>query len=151
MLANRYARRALGTCLVAMLLAAGNALAGVKEDVDSTEDARYNAMIGQDKDALAATLADEFVYHQPSGKVQNKIGYLGQVIGGEVRLTKARRYDVVINLYGDVATAMGSTVVDLEMKGKPVQYDLRYLNVWVNRDGRWQLASRQSAFKNPAK
>jgi ketosteroid isomerase-like protein len=52
-----------------------------------------------------------------------------------------------VNVYGDVATAMGSTRLDVEIGGKRRQADLRYLNVWVKRDGRWQLAKRQSAFK----
>lgn len=125
--------------------------AGPLEDVDAIEDRRYDAMIAQDGAALAATLADEFVYHQPSGKVQDKPGYIKQVTGGAVKLISAKRYDVKINLYGSTATAMGSTLVQAEMEGKPVTLDLRYLNVWVNRDGRWQLAARQSAVKPAAK
>ncbi|MFN0040802.1 MAG: nuclear transport factor 2 family protein [Burkholderiales bacterium] len=42
---------------------------------------------------------------------------------------------------------MGDTKVDLEIGGERKKVDLRYLNVWVKRDGRWQLANRQSAFK----
>jgi ketosteroid isomerase-like protein len=64
-----------------------------------------------------------------------------------VKIKRAERYDVKIRIYGDVATAMGSTVVDLETKGEARVVDLRYLNVWVLRDGRWQLLARQSAIK----
>lgn len=125
--------------------------AGPLEDVDAIEDRRYDAMIAQDATALAATLADEFQYHQPTGKVQDKPGYIKQVTGGAVKLVSAKRYDVKIQLYGNTATAMGSTLVQAEFDGKPVTMDLRYLNVWVNRDGRWQLAARQSAVKPAAK
>ena len=55
--------------------------------------------------------------------------------------------NVVINVVGDVATAMGSTRVDVELNGEFKQLDLRYLNVWTRRDGRWQLIARQSAYK----
>ena len=41
---------------------------------------------------------------------------------------------------------MGDTHLDLEIGGERRKVDLRYLNVWVHRDGRWQLAQRQSAF-----
>lgn len=130
-----------------LLVAAAAAHAGPKEDVDAVEDARYAAMVAGDADGLAKMLADEFVYHQPTGAVQDKPGYIRQVTGGAVKLFKAERYDVKINVYGDTATAMGSTLVAAEMGGKPLRMDLRYLNVWVKRDGRWQLAARQSAVK----
>jgi len=130
-----------------LMVAAVAGHAGPKEDVDAVEDARYAAMAAGDADGLAKMLADEFVYHQPTGAVQDKPGYIRQVTGGAVKLIKAERYDVKINVYGDTATAMGSTLVDAEMGGKAIRMDLRYLNVWVKRDGRWQLAARQSAVK----
>lgn len=127
------------------------ALAGDAEDVNAAEEARYAVMIAQDRVALASILADEFIYHQPSGKVQNKAGYIEQVTGGDVRIRKAERYDIQIHVYGDTATATGSTKVDVELKGEPKQFDLRFLDVWVKRDGRWQIVARQSAYKTPAK
>jgi ketosteroid isomerase-like protein len=136
-------------CLLGALaaLAGSAAHAGPQEEVDAAEDARYRAMIDQDREALAATLADELVYHQPNGMIATKAMYLGQVIGGPNRIYKAERYDVKIVVHGETATAMGDTRLDVEMSGKRFQPELRYLNVWVKRDGRWQLAARQSVFK----
>lgn len=146
--------RPVRTFLAAVALAAlpfGSALAGDVEDVDAAEEARYAVMIAQDRAALAAILADEFIYHQPSGRVQDKAGYIEQVTGSDVRIRKAERYDIRINVYGTSATATGSTRVDVELKGEPKQFDLRFLDVWVKRDGRWQIVARQSAYKTPAK
>ena len=123
------------------------AFAGPIEDVHEAEERRYKAMIDMNADALANTLADEFVYHQPNGKTNDKDGYVRQMMTGAVKIFTAERYDVKVNVYGDVATAMGSTRVDIEIGGERRKADLRYLNVWVSRDGRWQLAKRQSAFK----
>ncbi len=147
---NRIRRAA---CLLgALVVLAGNAaFAGPKEEVDAAEDVRYQAMINQDRAALEASLADEFIYHQPNGMIATKAMYLGQVIGGPTKIYKAERYDVKIVVYGDVATAMGETRLDIELNGKRIQPDLRYLNVWVKRDGRWQLAARQSVFKQAPK
>ncbi|MBX9630017.1 MAG: nuclear transport factor 2 family protein [Burkholderiales bacterium] len=146
--------RAARAFLAAVVLAAFpfvSAVAGDAEDVDAAEEARYAVMIAQDRAALAAILADEFIYHQPSGRVQDKAGYIEQVTGGDVRIKKAERYDIRINVYGTSATATGSTRVDVELKGEPKQFDLRFLDVWVKRDGRWQIVARQSAYKTPAK
>ena len=123
------------------------AFAGAVEDVHAAEDARYKAMIDMNPDALASTLAEEFMYHQPNGKTNDKPGYVQQMMTGTVKIFSAERYDVKVNVYGDVATAIGGTRLDLELAGERRKADLRYLNVWVKREGRWQLAKRQSAFK----
>ena len=140
-----------GLLWIALVLAPAASRAGDVEDVNAAEDARYAVMIAQDRTALAAILGDEFVYHQPSGRVQDKAGYIEQVTAGEVRIRKAERYDIQVNLYGNTAAVLGSTRVDVELKGEPKQVDLRFLNVWVKRDGRWQIVARQSAYKTPAK
>jgi ketosteroid isomerase-like protein len=122
--------------------------AGDIEDIHAVEEARYEAMVAVDPDALAKTLADEFIYHQANGKINDKPGYVKQMMSLTVRIFSYERYDVKVNVYGDIATAAGDTRLDLEIGGERRKADLRYLNVWVKRDGRWQLAKRQSAFKS---
>jgi ketosteroid isomerase-like protein len=136
--------------VVAMLglsLCADVLLAGAEQDIDQVEEGRYDAMIRVDVDKLGAILADEFLYHQPSGKVATKASYIESFSSGAVKINGAERYDVKTHVYGDTATVTGSTRVDVEMDGEARQVDLRFLNVWVKREGRWQLVARQSAFK----
>jgi ketosteroid isomerase-like protein len=133
--------------LAALSLVTLPALAGPEQEVHEAEERRYQAMIDVNAEALAATLADEFFYHQPNGKTNDKDGYIKQMLSGTVKIFTVERYDVKVNVYGDIATAMGGTRLDLEIGGERRKADLRYLNVWVKRDGRWQLAKRQSAFK----
>ncbi len=138
---------ALRIAIIAMIFLIGSPAfaATVEEEVDRIEDRRYAAMTQGDTTELSNILADEFVYHQPTGKVATKASFLEQIRAGNVTYHEARRYDVTIHVYGNVATAMGLTYLDVDLNGERLQIDLRYLNVWVSRDGRWQLASRQSA------
>jgi len=145
---NTFLNRPLATILLAALtLVSLPAFAGSVEDVHEAEERRYKAMIDMNPEALADSLADEFFYHQPNGKSNDKEGYIKQMMTGAVKIYTAERYDVKVNVYGDVATAMGGTRLDIELGGERRKTDLRYLNVWLKRDGRWQLAKRQSAFK----
>jgi len=139
-------RHSLLLVLALMSLFSGSALAGAEQDVNQIEDRRYQVMMAGDLDGLANILADEFVYHQPTGKIATKAIYIDQLKSGEVKIYEAKRYDVTVRVYGDVATVMGMTHLDLERKGVRSPIELRYINVWVLRDGRWQLAARQSAF-----
>jgi ketosteroid isomerase-like protein len=120
--------------------------ATAEEEVDRLEDDRYAAMMYGDVTRLGRILADEFVYHQPTGRTATKASYIEQLRSGDLKIHEARRYDVTIRVYGNTATGMGLTHLDVEQKGERRQLELRYLNVWVLRDGRWQLAARQSAF-----
>lgn len=116
-----------------------------EEAVDLMEERRYQAMIEADLVALADMLADELIYHQPTGRVANKADVLREIREGHIRFHEARRFEVKIQVYGNVATVMGLAFLDLDLQGERKQVVVRYLNVWVLRDGRWQLASRQSA------
>jgi ketosteroid isomerase-like protein len=136
-----------GLLLAGSGLLAEPAFAGPVEEIQEVEDRRYDAMIRGNADALANTLAEEFVYHQANGKTNDKPGYVRQMQSGTVKIFSAERYDVKVNIYGNIATATGDTRLDLEIGGERRKVDLRYLNVWVKRDGRWQLTARQSAFK----
>jgi ketosteroid isomerase-like protein len=123
-----------------------SAWADVQQDVSQAEDRRYEVMIKGDMAGLASMLADEFTYHQPTGNVATKTSYIEQIKSGAVRIHSAKRHDVTIQTYGNTATAMGLTHLDIERNGNRGEIELRYLNVWVLRDGRWQLAARQSVF-----
>ena len=130
-----------------LVLASARTLAAVEDEINQAEDRRYDAMISGDLAGLADFLVEEFMYNQPTNRVATKKSYLEQVRTGEVKIYKAERYDVTIHVYGTTATAMGYTRLDLERKGERSMIVLRYLNVWVLREGRWQLAARQSAFQ----
>src|SRR5512141_1941297 len=68
------------------------AFAGPVEDIHEVEERRYKAMIDMDADALANCLADEFFYHQPNGKNNDKEGYIKQMMTGAVKIFTAERY-----------------------------------------------------------
>ena len=59
-------------------------IAGPVEDIHEAEERRYKAMIDINPDALANSLADEFFYHQPNGKNNDKEGYIRQMMAGAV-------------------------------------------------------------------
>ena len=137
----------LAVPLMAIALYTGPASADTEQEINQIEDRRYETMVAVDTQALAQILADEFVYHQPTGNVATKASYLEQIKSGRVQIKSFERYGVAVHAYGDTATAMGSTRLDIVLDGQPRKVDLAYLNIWVKRDGRWQLVARQSAFK----
>jgi hypothetical protein len=81
----------LAVSLVAIALYIGPALADTEQEINQIEDRRYDAMVAVDTQALAKILADEFVYHQPTGNVATKASYLEQLKSGRVQIKPAAK------------------------------------------------------------
>jgi uncharacterized protein (TIGR02246 family) len=113
-------------------------------ELNRLEDLRYEAMKNADAKLMGELFADDFVYQTLLGSTHSKTSYIAQFVAGDVKITSFRRENSRVKFYGDVATVMATTHLDIAFKGEPRQVSLFYLNVWVKRDGRWQLVARQS-------
>jgi hypothetical protein len=117
-----------------------------QSQVENAETARYITMISADTTALSQMLADEFIYHQPTGVIVSKSEYLMNISSGNTLFRSANFTKLDVSLFGHVAVSRGTVEVELEVNGNEIASGLRFLNVWVYRDGLLQLAARQSAF-----
>jgi uncharacterized protein (TIGR02246 family) len=113
-------------------------------ELNRLEDLRYEAMKNADAKLMGELFADDFVYQTLLGSTHSKTSYIAQFVAGDVKITSFRRENSRVKFYGDVATVMATTHLDIAFKGEPRQVSLFYLDVWVKRDGRWQLVARQS-------
>ena len=113
-------------------------------ELNRLEDLRYEAMKNVDAKTLSNLFADEFVYQTLQGVTHTRSSYIGVITSGDVKINSFKRENSRVRFYGDTATVMATTHLDVAFKGEPRQVSLFYLNVWVKRDGRWQLVARQS-------
>ena len=97
--------------------------------------------IKQDQSALNRFLADDLVYAHSGGKTQSKAEYIAEVTKGSSHYESFSESDINIRLYGKTAVLTG--FVDVKpAKGEP--YRVRTLEVYLEREGRWQLAQKES-------
>lgn len=115
--------------------------------VQEAEHARYIAVISSDTTDLERFLADEFVYHQPTGDIISKNVYLQNTADGNPSILAAEITHLNIRIYDNAAVSGGSVTIDVRINGNERAADLLFLNVWILRDGRLQLAARQSSFQ----
>lgn len=113
-------------------------------ELNRLEDLRYEAMKNADAQTMNELFADEFVYQTLQGLTHTKSSYIGVITSGEVKINSFKRENSRVRFYGDTAVVMATTHLDVAFKGEPRQVSLFYTNVWVKRDGRWQLVARQS-------
>jgi hypothetical protein len=115
--------------------------------VKEAEHERYAAITEKDIPALAHILADEFVYHQPTGEIASKSEYLENTKAGNPSVLSADFSDLNVMVYDDFAVSRGIVAIEARLNGNEITAELLFLNVWIFRDGRLQLAARQSAFQ----
>ena len=119
---------------------------GERDDtVELVERRRFDAMIAQDMAKLEPMLAEELYYGHSTGLVENKPQFLESIRSGQFRYRSIEVKHLDVRLYDEVALVTGLIHVRVEMKGQPLETDLRYSDAYARRDGRWQLVAWQSA------
>ena len=131
------------TRFFAMLLVAA-ALAFAADPTEGVREAAQGwrqGAIKQDEVALKRFLADDLVYTHGNGKRQSKSEYIAAVTKGPASYESFKESGLNIRLYGKVAVLTG--LVDVKMVNAD-PYRVRTLEVYVEHNGQWQLAQKES-------
>jgi ketosteroid isomerase-like protein len=109
------------------------------EAVLAVDDARLQAMIASDVDALDRLSAAELVFVHANGRQEDKPDFLAAARSGHIRYKTIVRGETTIKVTGDVAILCASIYVDVTVAGEPRSSPVRYMSVWTKRAGEWKL------------
>ena len=115
-----------------------------EEAVRAAELARFKAQTSGDLKALDALLGDDLIYTHSSAAVDSKASYVESMRSGALKYQTIEPRDLQVRVFGTTAVITGAAHITAVSKGQPVDNQLRYTDVWVLRDGRWQMVSWQS-------
>lgn len=101
-------------------------------------------MTRQDTEALRPILADDLVYCHSNARCESREQFLETIATGAIRYQVIEPRELRVRRDGDVAIINGRIGVEGAAGGRPASMQLVYLDVYVRRDGRWQLAAWQS-------
>ena len=113
-------------------------------EVEALERARFQAWVKADTAAMQPMLADDLLYCHSSGLCETKEQIVASIAS---RRTVYRKMDIVSlkpRAVGGAVLINGKADVTVDQDGKPLQFQMVYTDVYVKRDGRWQLVSWQS-------
>jgi ketosteroid isomerase-like protein len=74
---------------------------------------------------------------------------IARFAAGELKVDSIKDEDLKVSLYGDVAVATGREKMRGSYQGQVAEMTIRFTNVFVRRDGRWQLVTHHSTAANP--
>ena len=113
-------------------------------EVLAAERAWVNAHRSLDLETLEAIMAEEYKAIQPDGRVLDKGTELASYRSGTRTWEFADSDEYDVEIFNETAVLIGRWRAKGVNSGVPFNYAARFLAVYINRDGRWQLAAAQS-------
>ena len=101
------------------------------------------AVLKGDASANERYLANTYVFTGPDGTVENKAQAIADLKSGDLKLQSASLDDAKVQVYGNAAVVTYSSNDKGTYKGKDISGKTRWTDVFVNRNGRWQLVASQ--------
>ena len=101
--------------------------------------------------ALEQMVAEEVRYCHTTGAVDTKASYLEMVRTGSIDWLEVNPIGMEARIYGDVGIIAGEVHQTITVGGRaePIDMHIRTIEVYVNRDGRWQLTEFQASNVRP--
>ena len=96
-----------------------------------------------DVPALEELIAADYAGHDPFGRPQDRHGVMRAYADGHVRLTALRQRDLRARVIGEAGVVTGVSALEGRQAEESFAFTLRFLDVYVWRDGRWQLVASQ--------
>jgi hypothetical protein len=119
-----------------------------KADVASLKQAelnRFKVMVSKNRASLEAVLHRDLVYFHSSGVADTKDSYIASIFSGKSNYQSIEAVELVTRIYGKTGINTGTVnIVNLNAEGKETPLKLRFTDVFVFEDGRWQMVSWQS-------
>ena len=107
------------------------------------------AFYARDVEFLDSILADDFIVTYDDGARGDKARELELAATFNQRVISATQEDFTVQVYDDAAVVWFTLRVVGIRRGQEAEISLRYTDVWVMRDGRWQCVASQSTRMNP--
>jgi ketosteroid isomerase-like protein len=114
-----------------------------EDSVRAIEMARREALLHADTVALSRMTADEFIEISRFGTLRTKADNIREIASGGLRLTTVKYDSLNVRVYGDMAILYGIADNTGMMRGMPFGGKIRYMRIFVRREGRWQAVAMQ--------
>ena len=105
---------------------------------------RMEAMAKKDVAMLNQLLSDDLVYTHSSARIDTKQSLIGAMESGATVYTAVTPSDVVAQDLGDAVVLTGVARISVTSNGNPINFGVRFTDVYANKGGQWQMVAWQS-------
>lgn len=97
-----------------------------------------------DADKMAKILADDFIGRWADGSTQTKAEQLKAIRTGEEKHSTNQMVECNVRVYGDTAVVTGIQTEQSILEGRDGSGTYSFTDVFVKRDGRWQVVASET-------
>lgn len=105
---------------------------------------KFGWMIRMKYDSLQAALDDRLMFVHSNGWVENKQEFIQDIKSGKLRYTNIQILEATARIYPSTAIVTGKGKFTVTLEGNNLELTLSYTEVYVQKDGKWLLASRHA-------
>jgi hypothetical protein len=122
-----------------------------EESLKEAELNRFKVMVAKDVPGLQAVLHKDLVYFHSSGVQDNKESYIASIASGKSSYVTITPEELQHRVYGKTGVNTGIvSILQQAADGAQTTIRLRFTDVYVYADKRWQMVSWQSTKLVPA-
>jgi hypothetical protein len=130
---------------IALFFVYSNAMAqGSEKSLTIAVDGFTNALVERDSVELKKLVDDKLVYGHSNGWQQSKKELINDLYNGKIIYKNLNQSDEQVTMDGNTACVRATLNIDVVMDGKPLQLKLHVLQVWIWKNKKWLMLSRQS-------
>ena len=119
-------------------------MAGNEQKIIDLDKKRMNAMAQKDIATLNALLSDDLVYTHSTARLDTKQSLIRAMESGTTVYTAVEPSDVQAQDLGDAVVLTGAARIRVTANGNPINFGVRFTDVYVNKGGQWQMVAWQS-------
>ena len=112
---------------------------GVQDDLLDTFHMFRDALLSNDVQTMNELMVEDYIGFDPQGNPQDKDMSVDAYQPGCTKLDRYDVEDMTARVIGEVGIITGKGYIHGMFDGCEFGHDLRFLDLFVNRSGRWQL------------
>ena len=110
----------------------------------AAELARFNANVAADGAALEKLLDANLEYSHSNGKLDNRSSFIASLADGSLDYLRMDPEIQSLRIFGDVGVIRGLAKVRVTIAAATSEFTIGYTDVWLWKDGRWQMTEWRS-------
>ncbi len=120
-----------------------NVLSQAEKEIEQLFDDGDRALMSADGAELSRIYADDYLQCDESGAMRTRQDMIRELASGELRFIRMTSMGRTIRLFGGFAVVHGSELDEVQQSGRHFLISYAYMDVVVQRDGRWQILASQ--------
>jgi hypothetical protein len=110
----------------------------------TAETTRFEAQVNADAKTLGPLLDEGLEYTHSNGDLDTKASFIDSLVTGKRDYISSAATIETVRIFGDVGVIRGKAKVTVADQGQSKDLSLGYTDIWLWKDGRWQMTAWRS-------